>query len=328
MVEDTSSAKLQASEAGLKDFIERGYGLSMHWGLYSLLFGDEWVYYNQRVPFDEYRGLMARFDPTRFNADEWGDLMLESGQKFLLITTKHHDGFCLWDTKLTDFRSTNTAFGRDIIAELAEAMDRRGLALHFYYSLVDWTHPDYRNNWSEYIGYYQAQLRELMSNYGRIGGVIFDGYWPEIRQQFEGDGVNYFGPTGKAEWLSFDLAGTYDLIHEVQPDAVVTNNTHVLPLKGEDYQVWELDLPGENSAGFNTTLVGDKPGACWWNLNEGWSYQPWRHRVKSPEDLLRPYSTMKERGGVFILNVGPRSFGDIHPEEQAALRNFGRLIAQ
>ncbi len=194
---------------------------------------------------------MDEFNPTRFDAEEWADLMLESGQKFLFITTKHHDGFCLWDTQLTDFKITNTPFKRDVIGELARALRDRGLGLHFYYSLLDWTHPAYRNDWPAYVAYYQGQLRELLTRYGEIAGVLFDGYWP--RQGFDGDENDYFPPRGR-----WDLEGTYNLIHELQPNAVVTNNTHVLPLPGEDYQVWELDMPGENTTGFNTTEIGER----------------------------------------------------------------------
>ncbi|MBT3276283.1 MAG: alpha-L-fucosidase, partial [Spirochaetales bacterium] len=206
IIEDTSKARLQASKQGVEKFLEQGYGLSVHWGLYSLLFGNEWIYYLEKVPHQEYADLMKRFNPSRFNADEWADLMLEAGQKFLLITAKHHDGFCLWDTKLTDFKATNSCFGRDILAELSEALNRRGLSLHFYYSLVDWTHPDYRGDWNAYVDFYQEQLRELCTNFGKIGGILFDGYWPRQRP-FDDDGLAYFGPSGKAEWLSWDLAG-------------------------------------------------------------------------------------------------------------------------
>jgi len=318
-IEDMSTVTRQAGGDGVKRFQDAAFGLSVHWGLYALEGSGEWVYYLRRPPLDAYRKLMTRFNPVRFNADEWGDLMLEAGQKFLVITTKHHDGFCLWDTALTDFKVTNTAFKRDVIRELAEALSARGLGLHFYYSLVDWTHPAYRTDWGRYVEYYQRQIGELCTNYGPIGGVIFDGYWP--RYTFEGDEVEWFSP--RAAW---DLAGTYDLIHRLQPQAMIANNTHVLPLKGEDYQVWELDLPGENKIGFNCTEIGDKPTACWWNINEGWSYQPDNHRVKSAEALVQTFQRVRSRRGVFFLNAGPRRFGDIHPEEQQVLRTMGQMI--
>ena len=320
--EDTSRAQLQAAEEGMQRFRSAGFGLSMHWGLYSLSMNDsEWVYFNQRIPYEVYRPRMERFNPVRFNAEEWADLMVESGQKFLTITTKHHDGFCLWDTAFTDFKVTNTPFKRDILAELAPALRERGIGLHFYYSLLDWTHPAYRKDWPAYVAYYQNQLRELCTHYGEISGFLFDGYWP--RTLFEGDEVEYFPPRG-----SWDLAGAYDLIHRLQPNAVITNNAHIPPLKGEDYQVWELDLPGENKMWFNCTEVGDKPTATWWNLNMGWSYQPWNHAVKSAAEILKIYRAVKARDAVFALNVGPRPFGDIHPDEQRVLREIGQAIRE
>jgi alpha-L-fucosidase len=320
-VEDTSSAKLEASAKGVEEFKQAGIGLSLHWGLYSLSTrSNEWIYFNDRVPLDIYKERMNRFNPTRFCPEEWVDLMVEAGMKFLLITSKHHDGFCLWDTQYTDFKVTNTAFKRDILAELAQALGERNISLHFYYSLVDWTHPAYRVDWPAYVSYYQNQLRELCTRFGPIGGIIFDGYWP--RNSLDAEGMQeYFAARGP-----WDLAVTYDLIHELQPDAVIANNTHILPLQGEDYQIWELDLPGENKVGFNCTEVGDKPTACWWNLNAGWSYQPWNHNVKSAEEILATYRTVRAKNAVFLLNVGPRPFGDIHPEEQQVLRQLGQAI--
>jgi alpha-L-fucosidase len=185
---------------------------------------------------------------------------------------------------------------------------------------VDWTHPAYRVDWPAYVSYYQNQLRELCTSFGPLGGIIFDGYWP--RNPLDADGMQeYFAPRG-----AWELAGAYDLIHQLQPDAMVANNTHILPLQGEDYQVWELDLPGENKIGFNCTEIGDKPTACWWNLNAGWSYQPWNHNVKSAEEIFATYRAVRARDAVFFLNVGPRPFGDIHPEEQHVLRQIGQAI--
>jgi alpha-L-fucosidase len=317
-VEKVETAR-QASPEGVRAFVASRYGLSMHWGLYSINGRGEWVYYVERIPLEVYSQRMGEFNPIRFNAEEWADLMLESGMKTLCITTKHHDGFCLWDTQLTGFKVTHTPFKRDIIGELAKALHERGLSLHYYYSLLDWTHPAYRHEWPAYVAYYQGQLRELLTNYGEIGGVLFDGYWP--RAVFEGpDEPTYFPPRG-----AWDLQGTYNLIHELQPNAVVTNNTHVTPLPGEDYQVWELDMPGENTTGFNTNEIGDKPHSVWWNLNEGWAYAPRTHRVKSASTIIASMRKAFSRGAVFSLNVGPRPYGDIHPEEQQVMREIGAL---
>jgi alpha-L-fucosidase len=320
-VEDTSRATREASPEGVERFRKAGIGLSAHWGLYALSHsGGEWIYFTDQIPLAEYRKRLARFNPTRFCADDWADLMLEAGLKFLLITSKHHDGFCLWDSALTDFKVTNTAFQRDVLQELAAALRARGLGLHFYYSLVDWTHPAYRRDWPAYVAYYHGQLRELCTQFGEIQGILFDGYWPRVVMDTPAE-QEYFPARGP-----WGLAEAYDLIHELQPGAVITNNTHIVPLRGEDYQVWELDLPGENKIGFNGTEIGDKPTACWWNLNAGWSYQPWNHNVKSADDLLATYRQVRAKGATFLLNVGPRSFGDIHPEEQAVLRQIGQAV--
>jgi alpha-L-fucosidase len=320
-VEDTGKARLQASKQGLAEFVNARYGLSVHWGLYALNGRGEWVMHHEGIPLAHYRRRMEQFNPSRFCAEEWADLMLEGGLKFLLITSKHHDGFCLWDTHLTDFKVTNTPFKRDVLAELAAALRDRGLGLHFYYSLLDWTHPAYRQDWPAYLAYYQGQLRELLTGYGPVAGILFDGYWPRARHEGR---TAHFAPLG-----AWDLAGAYDLIHQLQPGAVITNNTHVLPLKGEDYQVWELDMPGENTTGFNTTEVGDRPAAVWWNLNSGWAYAPRTHRVKSPAEILSAMHRAYGKGAsVFMLNVGPRPYGDIHPQEQQALRDIGRCLGR
>jgi alpha-L-fucosidase len=330
-IEKTPAAKLHASRQGLKDFLAMRYGLSIHWGLYALVGKGEWALFTENIPVEKYRMLMAKFNPTRFCADEWADLMLESGQKFLIFTSKHHDGFCLWDTKLTDFKVTNSAFGRDVIAELSAALQARGLGLVYYYSLLDWTHPAYRNDWPAYVAYYQGQLRELLTNYGRITGVIFDGYWPRSTWTSKNahflPGDSWKKARGYEPSNKWDLAGTYDLIHTLQPGAVVVNNTHVPPLAGEDMQVWELDMPGENAIGFNTTEVGDRPTAVWWNLNEGWSYCPRAHKVKPAATILASMRRAYSRGASsFFLNVGPRPFGDIHPDDAAELRRIGTYL--
>jgi len=317
-VEDTSRARLAASPEGVKALVDARLIITAHWGLYSLIGRGEWVMYHEKISYEKYRPLMERFNPTRFDAGEWADLVLESGAKDLLITTKHHDGFCLWDTALTDFKVTNTPFKRDIIAELAEALCARGMRLHYYYSILDWTHPAYRSDWPAYVEYYQGQLKELLSNYGRIAGVVFDGYWP--RFEFAED-QEHFKPGG-----AWDLAGTYDLIHQLQPDCVVGNNHHVLPLKGEDYQVFELDLPGENSIGFNTTDVAEMPLVTWETLNWGWSYNPARHAVKTSGEITRKLFKANNAGATMFLNLCPRPFGDNHPAEAARMREIGELL--
>jgi alpha-L-fucosidase len=311
-IEDTSSARLQATPAGVQQFRTIRFGLSVHWGLYALPGRGEWVMHTERIPIPEYEKLARQFNPVRFDAEAWAALIAESGARALLITTKHHDGFCMYDTALTNYKITNTSWGRDPMAELADACHLHTIQLYFYYSLLDWHHPDYRTNWPAYVRYYQGQVREICTKYGELGGVIFDGYWP--RYEFKPEDAHF---RAGGRW---DLAGTYDLIHSLQPQAMVANNHHVLPLKGEDWQVWELDMPGENTIGFNTTEIGPLPRATWFNLNRGWSYYGGEQQVKAPDQVIKQLSESAKRDATYWLNVGPTPAGEILPEEAAVLR--------
>jgi len=313
-LEDTSKAILQASPAGVQRFRAMRLGLSVHWGIYALLGRGEWVMYQDRIPTHQYEKLAKRFDPVSFNAETWAQIMVDMGATGFLITSKHHDGFCMFDTALTDYKVTNTPFGRDVIGELAEACHRHGITLHFYYSLLDWHNRDYVTYWSSYVAYYQNQLRELCTKYGELGGILFDGYWPRNIWTEEN---TWFQPTG--DW---DLAGTYDLIHTLQPNAVIVNNHHVLPLRGEDYQVWELDMPGENKMGFNTPDKGPGPYATWMNVNKGWAYFN-EQEVKPAQQLIAYVRQSNARGATCWLNVGPTPTGEILAEEVVRLREVG-----
>lgn len=317
-IEDTSAALLQSAPEAVRRFCNLTYGITTHWGLYALIGRSEWAMHEERIPTPEYEQLARRFNPVRFDADVWIELVVEAGAQAFMITSKHHDGFCLYDTALTDYKITNTAFQRDPIAELANACHKRGVQLHFYYSILDWHHPAYRSveTWPEYVAYYQGQVRELCTKYGEIGGIVFDGYWP--RDTYIGR--EYFVPAG-----AWDLAGTYDLIHKLQPNALVTNNHHVLPLKGEDYQVCELDLPGENTTGFGTTDVGRLPMATWFNINKGWSYRT-EQELKPASQLIGYLETSAARNAFCWLNLGPTPEGEILATEAAELRQVGAWV--
>lgn len=317
---DLSNAKLEASASAISEFKEDGFGMSVHWGLYSILAKHEWIMFQEKIPVKEYEKLMLRFNPVLFDAEEWVSLIKEAGMRSLLITSKHHDGFCMFDTKLTDYKVTNTPFKRDPLAELAKACHRYGIKLHFYYSLLDWRHPDYLSNWDSYVKYYQGQIRELCTNYGKLGGILFDGWWP--RMKF-GPEQEHFLPRG--DW---DLTGTYDLIHSLQPDAMVTNNHHILPLQGEDYQIFELDLPGENTTGFNTTEIGDKPLATWQTMNKSWCYNKDDKEFKSVKDITKYLIECRKKGVYLHLNVGPMANGKFQVEEIERLKGIGEALSK
>ncbi|MCC7265014.1 MAG: alpha-L-fucosidase [Candidatus Latescibacteria bacterium] len=314
--EDTSNAKLQTDPAAVQAYRDARFGLFVHWGVYSLIGHGEWVMHTEKIPTPEYEKLPPRFNPAQFSAEEWGDMMLASGQKYMVITSKHHDGFCMFDSALTEYKITRTPFGRDPIAELAAALNKRGLKLGFYYSLLDWHHPAYTTDWGAYVKYYQGQVRELCTRYGDLALIWFDGYWPN----HEPPGPHF------VEKGSWDLAGTYDLIHQLQPKALVGNNHHVPPLKGEDFQMFEQDLPGENTAGFNSGTMGKLPLESCLTINKNWGYNPEDHHHKSTAEVIRFLAECIGRDSNLLLNVGPTPLGTIQPEHVERLRGVGQWL--
>ncbi|HOL49171.1 MAG TPA: alpha-L-fucosidase [bacterium] len=315
---EKSTATLSASKKAVDEFVNDKLGLSVHWGIYAIIGKGEWVMHVDKIDVKEYEKLMDVFNSVHFDADEWISLLKETGIKSFMITSKHHDGFCMFDTAITDYKITNTPFKRDPIKELADVCHKYNVKLHFYYSLLDWHHPDYQSNWKSYVKYYQGQIKELCSNYGKIGGFIFDGWWP--RHPFD-ESQEYFIPKG-----IWRIGETYDLIHSLQPDALIANNHHILPLPGEDYQVFELDLPGENTAGFNTTEIGDKPLASWINLGGGWSYIKDNRRFPEVDYFLNFKKRCDERNTFLWLNAAPMPDGRLQPEQVKILKEFGEAL--
>lgn len=315
-IEDMSGVRLRANPEAVRRYQDMRFGMFVHWGVYAIIGHGEWVMHTERIPVDEYERLPPRFNPIQFDAEEWARLMEEAGQRYMVITSKHHDGFCMFDTALTDYKITNTPFGRDPIAELAEVFQRRGLGLGFYYSLLDWHHPDYRNDWPAYVAYYQGQVRELCTRYGEIGMIWFDGFWPGHEPP-----APHFVEGGP-----WDLAGVYDMIHALQPNALIGNNHHVTPLKGEDFQMYEQDLPGENTAGFNAESMGDLPLESCLTINKNWGYNPDDHAHKSTTELIRFLVECIGRNSNLLLNVGPTPMGTIQPEHAMRLRGMGEWL--
>jgi len=316
---------LQVSEAGLKWFQDARFGMFIHWGLYSILARQEWVMHIERIPVPEYEKLASQFNPTRFNADEWVSIAADAGQKYMVITSRHHDGFSMYDTQLSDYKVTRTPFGRDPLRELADACARRrDIKLGFYSSLLDWHHPAYRFRetsglaWSDYLGFLHGQVRELCTNYGPVACLWFDGDWP--LQKLDASNA-YFAAGG-----SFEYDKLYSMIHTLQPDAVVMNNRHDAPLPGEDIQGFEQDLPGENSAGFNTTTISALPIEVCMTINDHWGYQADDQNHKSSRHLIHLLVRSASGGGNYLLNVGPTPDGEILPVHADRLRAVGRWL--
>ena len=316
----------QVSPSGLEHFQDIRFGMFIHWGLYSILARQEWIMHVESIPVAEYEKLVPQFDPAKFNADEWVSIAADAGQKYMVITSRHHDGFSMYDTQLSDYKVTNTPFGRDPIAELAAACARRrDIKLGFYSSLLDWHHPAYRFRqesglaWRDYLDFLHGQVRELCTNFGELACLWFDGDWPH--HPF--DATNeYFRPGG-----SFEYEKLYDMIHTLQPDTVIHNNRHAEPLPGEDIQGFEQDLPGANSAGFNETRVFDVPLEVCMTINDHWGVHTGDENHKSTRQLIHYLVRSASGGANYLLNVGPTAAGEILPAHAQRLRAVGQWLA-
>jgi alpha-L-fucosidase len=306
-------------------FQDAKFGLFVHWGVYSVLGDGEWVMNNRRIPARDYEKLPALFNPTEFDPKEWVSLVKAAGMKYITITSKHHDGFAMFDSKVSDWDIVDrTPYKKDVLKMLADECQRQGIKLFFYHSHLDWHHPDYYprgrtgrdagrpdgGQWNRYLDYMDAQLTELLTNYGEIGGIWFDGWWDRP----------------DADWR---LQKTYDLIHRLQPATLVGNNHHKKPFPGEDFQMFEKDLPGKNTAGFNEdSVIGDLPLETCETINNAWGFNLNDPRYKSTRDLVHYLVRAAGYGANFLLNVGPMPNGKIQPEFVTRLQEIGGWLAK
>ena len=305
------------------------FGLFIHWGLYAIpagRFGEEtdygeWILESAQIPVSEYERFVRRFDPVDFDADLWVALAKDAGMRYVVITSKHHDGFCLFDSDATDYDVASTPFGRDVLRELAAACERAGLSMCWYHSIMDWHHPDYlpRRGWEgrsaegadfdRYVEYLSHQVEELLTRYGPIGVMWFDGEW-------------------EATWTPELGHELYDLCRGLQPDVIVNNRVG----KGRggmagmtaddsyagDFGTPEQEIPAEG-------LPGVDWEACM-TMNRHWGFNALDDDWKSTEELVRMLVDSASKGGNFLLNVGPTARGTIPEASVERLRGIGRWM--
>jgi len=312
-----------ANLAARQWFQDAKFGLFVHWGVYSVLGEGEWVMNNNKMTIAEYEKLPPQFNPTAFNPAEWVSLAKAAGMKYITITSKHHDGFAMFDSKTSDYDITErTPYKKDALHLLAQECRKQGIKLFFYHSQLDWHHPDYfplgrtghasgrepRGDWNRYLDYMDSQLRELCTNYGEIGGIWFDGWWDKP----------------DADWR---LDKTYKLIHDLQPKALIGSNHHRKPFPGEDFQMFEKDLPGANTAGFNAqSEIGDLPLETCETINKSWGYNKADTSFKSDKQLIHYLIEAAGHNANFLLNVGPMPDGTIQPQFVRQLRTMGEWL--
>jgi alpha-L-fucosidase len=302
---------------------EARFGMFIHWGLYAVPAGDwngktvdgagEWIMFSGKILPKDYETLQKKFNPVKFDPHKWARIAKNAGMKYVVITSKHHDGFCLFDSKLTDYDVMNTPFKRDIMKELAQAVRAEGLKMCWYHSVLDWHHPNYlprgagsQRPWdtrptkgadlNRYIDYMKGQLRELLTKYGPIGVIWFDGAWEHNAKEYRSEEV-------------------VRMMRGIQPNLIV-NDRIQLPL---DFNTPEQTIPG-------TGIPGRDWETCM-TMNDTWGFKKSDHNWKSTETLLRNLIDIVSKGGNYLLNVGPTAEGEIPPESVERLEAMGRWMA-
>ncbi len=308
-----------------QEFADHGFGVFIHWGIYSMFAQGEW-YLNDGILADEYVKAAKGFYPANFNAAEWVSAIKDAGAKYICITSRHHDGFSMFGTKQTDYNIVDaTPFGRDIIKELADECHKQGIKLHFYYSHIDWVRPDYQSgrtglrtgrdtslqNWPQYYAFMNNQLTELLTNYGEIGAIWFDGMWDH-----DGDSIPF----------NWQLPEQYELIHKLQPACLIGNNHHLSPFPGEDIQIFERDLPGENTAGLSGQEVSRLPLETCQTMNGMWGYKVIDQNYKSVPELIHLLVKAAGMGANLLLNVGPQPSGDLPATALDRFKSIGEWM--
>ncbi|NBC11248.1 MAG: alpha-L-fucosidase, partial [Planctomycetes bacterium] len=297
---DTSKA-MAFPEDRLRWFAEARFGMFIHWGLYALLGRGEWAMSREAIPWREYEPLAERFTASAFDPRAWAQLARRAGMKYMVLTTKHHEGFCLWDSKRCGFNAVNSGAGRDLLAEFVEAVRAEGLKVGFYYSLGDWRHPDWYAGWQgdeqakrRFVDWTHGMVHELMTGYGRIDVLFYD-----LPQCYS---VN--------DWRSVELNA---MVRSLQPQIIINNRA----------------LTTEDTATPEQHVSAAPPGRCWeacMTLNENWGYAPHDHDFKSPRQVVLQLAAAAAGCGNLLLNVGPDPAGRIPPESVAILEQVGEWL--
>ena len=328
-----SNAQYKPSKENLeaREWFENAkFGLFIHWGVYSVLGDGEWVMNNQNISISEYEKLPKFFNPTMYDPEKWVLMAKNAGMKYITITSRHHDGFSMFDSKASDYNIVKkTPYGKDILKMLAKACRKHDIKLFFYYSQLDWYRDDYfprgrtgngiegrgEGEWNDYIDFMKSQLTELLTNYGPIGGIWFDGQW----DQHDWDGKRF----GKIN-VDFKLKEVYELIHELQPSALIGSNHHLAPNPGEDFQMFEKDLPGKGTKDFATSEddIGNLPLEVCETINGSWGFNLKDRKHKSEKELIQYLIKAAGYGSNLLLNVGPMPNGEIQDEHIKSLEKL------
>ncbi|SDG75189.1 alpha-L-fucosidase [Mucilaginibacter gossypii] len=306
--------------AARQNFQDMKFGLFIHWGIYSELGAGEWVMNEKHIPYDSYKRLADFFNPQAFNAHDWVMFAKKAGMKYITVTSRHHDGFSMFGTKASPYNIVDaTPYHKDPLMELAQECVKEGIELHFYYSLLDWGRKDYaygspivdgkpaNGDWDSYISFMKAQLTELITKYPGVKGIWFDGHWER-----------------DVNWHYDEI---YGLIHKLNPAILVGNNHHLEPKEGEDFQMFEKDLPGANTTGFSgKSKIGALPLETCETINNSWGFNITDRSFKSSKRIIHYLVNAAGLNANFLLNIGPMPNGKIQPEFTDTLAVVGAWV--
>jgi alpha-L-fucosidase len=278
------------------------FGMFIHFGLYSMLGRHEWAMEDEGIPVPEYEQLAKRFNPTPNAARAWAKLAKQAGQKYMVMTSKHHEGFCNFDTKLTNYCAAKQAAGRDLLREYVEAARAEGLRFGFYYSLMDWHHPDGARCATDedarkrFVEYTHGLVREIMTNYGKVDVLWYDVDWPLDAKGWDSERMN-------------------KMVFELQPDIIVNNRN---------------GIPGDFSTP-EQEIVAAKSGRAWescMTMNDSWGFQRADDNWKSPKTVVRNLIDCSHDGGNYLLNIGPRPDGSIPDDSVRIMTDVGKWMSR
>ena len=315
------------NRASRQEFADMKFGIFLHWGIYSMFGQGEWYMQNANLDWKEYQKAASGFYPSRFNARQWVEAIKGSGAKYITFTSRHHDSFSMWGTKASDYNIVDaTPYGRDVIKELAGECQRQGIRLHLYYSHLDWrradyplgrtghgTHRDLKPDYQSYLSFMKQQLTELLTQYGPIGAIWFDGVWDHDED---------------ATPFDWHLREQYDLIHSLQPACLVGNNHHETVVPGEDIQIFERDVPGENKAGLSGQSISRLPLETCQTMNGMWGYKITDQDYKSTDELIRLLVSTSGKGANLLLNIGPQPNGELPEAALVRLKEMGQWLGK
>lgn len=290
----------QDRERRLAWFRDARYGMFIHWGLYSQLGRHEWVMNRERIPLAEYEKLADTWKPGPWPARNWAKLAKRAGQRYMVMTTKHHEGFCLFDSELTDYNAAKRGPGRDLVAEYVEACRAEGLKVGFYYSLMDWHHPDgamcAKNEKARrrFVDYIHGQIRELCTNYGKIDIMWYDVSWP-------------LDPIG---WESEKMNA---MVYELQPDIIINNRNQ---------------LPGDFGTPEEHIVAEQRMWEACMTFNGSWGYGPIEPEYRTPRQILGMLRQVAAGGGNLLLNCGPAPDGIIPSPQPKILKQVGEWLGK